>query len=145
MRLRNVVPLLLSVPLLLAASVSDFGWMAGSWREIKGQGWTEEVWMAPKAGIMLGMSRTGQRGNAETFEFLRIEGDTIVTLYASPEGKPATAFKLAKSGPKEIIFENAENDFPQRIRYAREGEMLVASISMLDGSKAVSWRYKRTK
>ncbi len=41
------------------------------------------------------------------------------------------------------LFANAAHDYPQRIRYWREGETLNAEISLLDGSKAMRWQYKR--
>jgi hypothetical protein len=40
-----------------------------------------------------------------------------------------------------VTFLNAEHDFPQRVRYWREGRELVAEISLKDGTKAQRWRY----
>jgi hypothetical protein len=46
-------------------------------------------------------------------------------------------------GRAEAVFENARHDFPQRIVYRREGKRLVATVSLKDGSNAMSWRYRR--
>jgi hypothetical protein len=42
-----------------------------------------------------------------------------------------------------VTFVNAVHDYPQRIRYWREGEEMFAEISLADGSKPVRWRYRR--
>jgi len=43
------------------------------------------------------------------------------------------------------VFENRDHDYPQRIRYWREGEVLMAEISLADGSKPMRWRYLPVK
>ena len=53
------------------------------------------------------------------------------------------AFALAEHGAAHATFENAAHDYPQRITYARDGETLTATISLIDGSKAMRWTYKR--
>src|SRR6476661_3877720 len=104
-------------------------WMAGSWESASNGVETEESWLAPKSGLMLGVSRTTKPGAAAAFEFLRIN-DTMdgPVYYAQPGGKPATPFKLIKLEGQSVVFENAEHDFPQRIMYRREGDTLHARI-----------------
>jgi hypothetical protein len=46
-------------------------------------------------------------------------------------------------GRGEAVFENPHHDFPQRIVYRREGKALIATVSLNDGSNAMSWRYRR--
>jgi hypothetical protein len=48
-----------------------------------------------------------------------------------------------KSGIGEAVFENPTHDYPQRISYRMEGETLVATTSLMDGSQAQNWRYRR--
>ena len=43
----------------------------------------------------------------------------------------------------EIVFANPQHDYPQRIRYWRDGMDLNAEISTMDGSQAVRWHYRR--
>ena len=102
---------------------------------------------------MLGTSRTGKGGEVVEWEFLRIEreveisGDRTVRLayIASPGGRTGTLF--AWSGPRGpgIAFFNVANDYPQRIRYWREGRELLAEIALEDGSKARRWRFRRKR
>jgi hypothetical protein len=42
-----------------------------------------------------------------------------------------------------VRFEDRSHDYPQRVRYWRDGEALLAEISMLDGTKAMRWRFRR--
>ena len=121
--------------------------MTGCWqrrsRPEEGNSWTQECWMEPKAGLMLGASREGDGDKLSSWEQLRIEqaADGTVTLFASPGGRPAVAFKAKAMGPSAIEFTNAAHDYPQRIRYWREGRDLLAEVSLMDGSNAKRWRY----
>lgn len=121
-------------------------WLGGSWQSEEAEGrWTDENWTGCRADTMMGTGRGG-RGNAVTsYEFMRIarneNGDLM--FYGSPFGNPAAAFRAVKAGPTEIVFVNPNHNYPQRIRYWMEGQMLYAEASMIDGSKPQAWRYKR--
>ena len=47
-------------------------------------------------------------------------------FYGSPFGNPAAAFRAVKAGPTEVVFVNPNHEYPQRIRYWMEGDMLLA-------------------
>lgn len=76
------------------------------------------------------------------------DGDTddpaVVPLSfsASPGGKGRTTFDWLRGERPGVTFVNLSNDYPQRIRYWREGSDLLAEISLADGSKARRWRYR---
>ena len=53
------------------AVLADLGWLAGCWHNGDDNKSSEECWLAPKGGVMLGMNRT-VRGERSSFEFLRI-------------------------------------------------------------------------
>ena len=48
---------------------------------------------------------------------------------------------MTNQGTRMIEFSNPAHDYPQRIRYWREGDTLHAEIALLDGSRAVQWSY----
>ena len=125
------------------AQVADLGWMSGHWQTADGA--TEEDWSAPRAGMMLGTSRTIQSGVARDYEFLRIQAgaDGVPVYWASPNGAPPVGFRLTRAGPGSATFDNPGHDYPQRIVYRRDGEALVATISAIDDSHATSWTYRR--
>ena len=41
-----------------------------------------------------------------------------------------------------VEFANPAHDYPQRIRYWRQGKLLMAEVSKMDGSKALRWNYR---
>ena len=125
------------------ARVADLGWMSGHWRTADGT--TEEDWSAPRAGTLLGTSRTTQNGTLREYEFLRIQAgaDGVPVYWASPNGAPPVGFRLSRAGPSSATFDNPGHDYPQRISYRRDGEALVATISAIDDSRATSWTYRR--
>lgn len=128
-----------------AATVDDLGWMAGSWIEERDGRWTEEYWAVPRGGVMLGASRSGRDGSLREFEFLRLQAgaDGVVSYLAQPGGGAPVAFRLVRRDAASATFENAAHDYPQRITYAREGDTLTATISLIDGSRARRWVYTR--
>jgi hypothetical protein len=126
--------------------VDDLDWMSGRWEAAGADGrWTEESWAPPRGGLMLGHSRSGRGDAAREFEFLRIVAgaDGVPVYFAQPGGRPAVGFRLAARAGTSAVFENPSHDFPQRIRYVRDGETLTATISAIDGSSAMSWRFRR--
>ena len=127
------------------AKVADLGWMAGTWVSETPKGWTEEHWMPPRGGVMLGTNRSGQGNAAKGFEFMRIaEGaDGTVIFWASPSGAPASAFPLTSLKPNEAVFENPAHDYPTKIVYRRDGNRLVGTISGAGGKNPMSWTFRR--
>ncbi len=124
-------------------------WMAGCWEQRSGEKWTEECWTAPRAGIMLGSGRSGTGGVLDNWEVMQIElaetDDPVIdpiTFYGAPKGQNRTAFAWVRNGKGAgITFVNAGHDYPQQIRYWREGKYLMAETSLADGTKAHRWRY----
>lgn len=127
------------------AGVDDLAWLSGRWETAAEGRWTEESWSAPRGGLLLGYSRSGRGEAVREFEHLRIQAgaDGVPAYWASPGGRAAVAFRLVSARGTEAVFENPQHDFPQRIRYRRDGDALIATISAIDGSRAMSWTYRR--
>ena len=128
-----------------AASVDDLGWLAGDWVSEADGRWTEESWALPRGGMMIGHSRSGRGEELREYEFIRIArgDDGAISYIAMPQGGVPVVFRLVRHDMARATFENAAHDYPQRIAYARSGDMLTATISAIDGSKARSWTYRR--
>ena len=124
-------------------------WMAGCWEHRSQDRWTEECWTVPRGGIMLGSGRSGTGGVLDSWEVMQIElvetDDPVIdplTFYGAPKGQNRTAFSWDRSSKAPgITFVNAGHDYPQRIRYWRDGKDLMAEVSLAEGSKAQRWRY----
>lgn len=106
--------------------------------------------MAPAGGSMLGMSRTVQDGKMREHEYLMIvvAEDGRIVYRAHPSGQSQTDFPLARLGKREVVFENLDHDFPQRIIYRLDASGdLVAAIegSGEGGPKRIEWRFKRMR
>lgn len=131
------------------------GWMAGCWMDTQGNRWTEECWTAPRAGIMIGSGRSGSGDALESWETMQIVLDASaagtgkrvpLAFFGAPRGEGRTMF-VWKPGAGEgegVGFENPAHDYPQRIRYWREGERLMAEISRIDGTRAMRWSFRRS-
>lgn len=93
---------------------------------------------------MLGISQTVRSGRTE-FEFLRIESVErgVVDYVAQPSGRPPTRFRLTDNSATHADFANPAHDFPQRIRYAREGDVLTAEISGGNPVRRIEFRFRR--
>lgn len=102
-----------------AARVEDLAWLSGCWAPDGAEAGTSEHWMPPAGGSMIGMSRFVMNGDTRAWEYLRIveTGDSSLTLFASPSGQEPAEFQLAGIEENEVVFENPEHDFPQRIIY----------------------------
>ncbi|QUT04128.1 hypothetical protein KFK14_13350 [Sphingobium phenoxybenzoativorans] len=120
-------------------------WIAGGWTGAQGDEWVEEYWTPPRAGLMLGGGRAGKGETLSSWEAMRIarSANGMLTFYAMPEGKAAVAFPMVDQSERSITFQNSRHDYPQRIRYWREGDRLMAEISLADGSQVKSWSYTR--
>jgi hypothetical protein len=99
-------------------------WLAGCWRGLYGDPGTTEHWMPLAGGTMLGMARTVRQGRTVEHEFLQIREapDGKLVYIASPSGQPTAQFTAIRIADKEVVFENAEHDFPQRILYRLEAD-----------------------
>lgn len=103
--------------------------------------------MPPRGGALLGIGRTTRGARLVAYEFVRIyaAGDTLI-FAAQPSGQPPTDFRAASVGERQVVFENREHDFPQRVLYrAAGGDSLYARIEgTIDGRpRAIDFPYRR--
>ena len=134
--------------LILAAAAEATAlpaFLTGCWELIEGDHWTQECWMEPRGGVMLGASREGSGAALKSWEQLRIAAgpDGKLTLFASPAGRTAVPFTVAKATSSSVEFTNSDHDYPQRIHYELKSDKLEAEISRIDGSRPVRWIYAR--
>lgn len=105
-----------------AATVEAAAWLAGCWEVASpdGANVAEEQWMAPRGGLMVGMTRSVRGGEARGWELLtlRVEDERLV-YHAVPSGQAATDFPARTVGKDRLEFVNAAHDFPRKIVYTR--------------------------
>lgn len=136
--------LVLSWPLAAQTIAELPGWMTGAWIETNGENWAEEYWTPPKGGLMIGAGRTGRGKDLLHWEATRIEidKDGTIAFIAMPNGGAPVRFNMEKNDANSISFVSPAHDYPQRVRYWREGDALLAETSRSDGSNAQRWRYR---
>ena len=141
----TLAALALATTLTAPALAGDLDFMTGHWTSGPGRQVTEEIWTDGNGGLFLGVNRTLVDGQARAFEYLRIayndEGEG--EYCAQPNGGPATCFQLVETGDGFAVFENAEHDFPQRIRYSRDADTMTATISDMSGEQSFSFVWTR--
>ena len=98
---------------------------------------------------MLGAALTLENGQA-SFEAARIAAPASgsgVAYHAQPGGVPATAFVAIEATGDRVVFENRDNDFPQRVIYNRTGDVMTARIEghMDDREQAMDWRFHKAE
>ena len=127
-------------------TLADLSWMSGDWQTAAGgRTQIEEHWTAAAGGSMMGVSRTVAGDKTVEFEYLRIEQREDGIYYvAHPKARcPGTDFKLTRASASEAVFENPQHDFPKRIIYRKTDEGLTASIDAGEGSKGMSFVFKK--
>lgn len=144
---RIILPvlLLLAAPLgAQSAARSLPEWMAGTWMTEDGASWSDEVWTDARGGMMLGIARTGFGPRLESWELtqMRQKPDGSISFFIQTPGLPATEFPMVLVSDEAIEFANPSHDYPQRIRYWRQGKLLMAEVSKIDGSQAMRWNYR---
>lgn len=131
-------------------TLEGLSWIAGCWESNKTNSTSSERWTKPSGKMMLATSQTVVKGKTVGFEFLRIvENDSGIFYISKPsQNKEETAFKLIKFSSNEVIFENPEHDFPQRIIYRLEKDKsLFARIEGKNKGKemGINFPMNRTK
>ncbi len=131
-----------------ATDLAALSWLVGHWSSRDGDTVTEEHWGDARIGVMLGFNRTLVGGKMTHHELLVIGRRGEEVFYrAYPEGQPPASFALVELGEAHAVFADPEHDYPQRIRYRREGDTLVARIEGIDRGRprSAEWRLSRVR
>src|SRR5256885_2781656 len=136
MQLAGLLVLILAAPAApLPDKVSQLQWLAGAWEGDDGGTWNEEVWAAPRGGLMLAYHRDTRQGRAVGFEFLRIEETPAGLVYRPlPGGHAGTDFKLVEAGPRRAVFESGL-EVSRRLPFWRGGGTPPPRVERTPGGK----------
>jgi hypothetical protein len=131
-----------------APRIDDMAWLAGCWERTGADRFYEEQWMAPRAGMMLGVSRTVRAGKVTAFEQMRMYERNDSLVFASlPSGQPPAEFVAGSTSQGAVTFSNPAHDFPQRVIYAPgTADSLFARIegTMNGQQRGIDFHMKRT-
>lgn len=144
------IPALLAAGLMQTAPITadQLSWMSGYWLACDDGREVSETWTDPRGGLMAGNSVTLQNGRV-SFELSRIaptqRGASGVAYFAEVEGAPPVVFPAVEVSGTRVVFENTGHDFPQRVIYEREGDVLKARIEgrMGEREQVMAWEYRK--
>ncbi len=140
-----------AVPAPTPAPADQLAWISGYWLSCEGGREVSETWSDPRGGLLIGSSLTMQGGRLRGFESSRISpltsGGDQLAYFAGVDGAPPVAFAAKETSETRVVFENPENDFPQRIIYERDGDVLNARIEgrMGEREQAMTWSYRKVE
>jgi len=115
--------------------LSKLSWLGGCWQSVGAEPGSGEQWTMPAGGAMFGIGRTVKQGKMLTYEFLQIrtlENGTLAYV-SQPSGQSSVAFPLQQLSDTEVVFQNIEHAFPQRIIYRLDGATKIAA--RIEGSQ----------
>ena len=150
--------LFLSVSLLLFSCTNNSKnekikasqWLLGQWKNTSEEGIIAENWSQPNDSTLIATSFYIKEEDTLHFENIILkekEGELVygTTIKGQNNDKPIL-FPVISETENELIFENLQNDYPQKIKYQRNSKSgITISISGKQAKKIVSEQFKMTK
>lgn len=130
------------------APLNKLSWIAGCWSHTGAEPGSMEMWSLPAGGTMLGIARTIKNGKTVEWEHTMIrETEPGKWSYvAKPSRQAEATFPIKSISDSEVVFENPQHDFPQRIIYQRNGtDGLKARIEGVSKGKEKAFDYPMTR
>jgi hypothetical protein len=128
---------------IAATPVTDMNWLAGYWLQCGPDREVAEYWSDVRGGALFNttINLSGSRVQTERTAIADIDG--VLTFIHEPTGG-ATAFPAIEVGERRVVFQNLENDFPHRVIYERDGDVLTGRIEgTIDGQpRSMEWVYR---
>lgn len=150
--------LFLSVSLLLFSCTNNSKnekikasqWLLGQWKNTSEEGIIAENWSQPNDSTLIATSFYIKEEDTLHFENIILkekEGELVyeTTIKGQNNDKPIL-FPVISETENELIFENLQNDYPQKIKYQRNLKTgITISISGKQSKKVVAEQFKMTK
>jgi hypothetical protein len=124
------------------AQIEKADWLLGEWGNTTKEGVLTEKWTKENDSTFLGKSYfiTGKdTAFTESIHLTQKNGQLLYIPTVSDQNKgKSVSFVLSSSPENQLVFENKEHDFPQKITYTKiSNDSIVAEISgMKDGKQS---------
>jgi hypothetical protein len=122
--------------------IEGANWILGEWGNTTKEGVLTETWTKENDSTFLGKTYfiTGKdTAFTESIQLTQKNGQLLYIPTVSDQNKgKSVSFALSSSPENQLVFENKEHDFPQKITYTKiSNESIVAEISgMKDGKQS---------
>ncbi len=125
------------------SNIKKTTWLIGKWQSISAEGLMQEIWIKKDDSTFIGSSFFIVGKDTVSSECISLEERGkelfyIPTVKNQNEGKPII-FTLTSLNSNQLVFENPNHDFPQKITYIQvTSDSLVATISGVINGKEKS-------
>jgi hypothetical protein len=120
-------------------------WLSGCWQITRGAEVIDEQWMAPRAGVMVGMARSvrGDKVVSTESTIIRVR-DGRLLYEANPSDQTPATFTASTATAERVVFENPQHDYPKRVAYERHGaDAITAWVDDGAGGKRMEYPFRR--
>ncbi|RQO31482.1 hypothetical protein DBR32_05850 [Taibaiella sp. KBW10] len=130
--------------------IDKAGWLLGTWKNETAKGTVYESWHRVNDTEFTGKSYLLEGKDTLIFESLKLVQEQrslvyIPTVKGHNNDLPVR-FTLTKISDTDLVFENAQHDFPQRITYKKiAADTLVAEISGIQNGQQVKETFPMKK
>ena len=121
------------------AAAPTLDWLTGCWQSEDGT--SREVWSQSEDGYFFGYALVLNEGKVVFFEQMRIDPGAAPTFQAYPRGAGPSGFPAVAVTNASVTFANPDHDYPQKIKYTREGYALNAVISLIDDTQQGTFNF----
>jgi hypothetical protein len=130
-----------------AAPQSPYKWLEGTWQMKSDSLEIVENWRTTDAEMMKGSAFVVVRRDTVLHETLRLLQVGTKWVYIARIDEDPVLFTMRPGdNQQELLFENDEHDFPQRIRYTKVDDTHIkASVEGIDEGKPAVEEYSYTK
>ncbi|MGZ2368387.1 hypothetical protein ACXR6G_01200 [Ancylomarina sp. YFZ004] len=134
-------------PTTLIEKSENFDWLLGKWKRLNEEEGKEtfENWEKIKETEYSGLGFTMQNGDTIKQEKIRLtqtSGKWNLTVKV-PEESESTTFNGVSHNDNEFTCENNEIDFPNKIKYWKNGNKINATVS--GGEMKISFEFEKLK
>jgi hypothetical protein len=125
-------------------------WLVGEWKNESKEGIVTENWSKTNDSTLVAGSFFVKEKDTLHFENSKLiekDGELIYeTIIQGQNNDKPIVFPLLSETENELVFENLQNDYPQKIKYQRNSKTAITiSISGKQAKKFVSEQFKMTK
>jgi len=127
-----------------AKTINELEWLVGS-RSMEQNGQViYETWNKTNDQLLVGKSYFIENNDTTILEAIEVKIIDNETFYCpavvNQNDGEAVLFKLTSTNPTQLVFENAQHDFPNKICYNQEGKNINAWIE--GGDKKIPFYMK---